>query len=454
MRLGRRDRLAGVRQTFSLAAAMMAPMERQAVDRRGGIGRRLVDLVDGYARRVYPAVLEQHDAASVSSPLGVWLLLAACVSAASGQDRDELERSLGCSADEASELLTSFMAAPPKALKSAIALWVSVADNTAAVGSWARGLPQGVETGFLPTQPEADAWAGRATDGLIETFPMDIDDSTRIVLTSALATKVSWSIPLDVVPAADHLGETSPWHGRVERLLWDTRPQLLARLANTRAAGVVAVHCAEAVEDVTVVSVSADPSIPRAAVFQAAHEVLALTREDQSGPMCSLFDLPVGPGHSWNISEREVPTWTADERIERIEGVSLPAWSAQNRLNLKKSDVFGSLAALNVMRQLIGPRPSDRTEAGQAAVASFTRFGFEAAAITYFGVKMSRGPSLPESGVERTATLRFDHPYVVVAVAGHPATRAERDELDPTFSGLPLFTAWIDTPEDTEDDDG
>ncbi|MGI8712183.1 MAG: hypothetical protein ACR2NR_03170 [Solirubrobacteraceae bacterium] len=38
---------------------------------------RLVELVCGYARRVHPAALVQHAGESVSSPLGVWVLLAA-----------------------------------------------------------------------------------------------------------------------------------------------------------------------------------------------------------------------------------------------------------------------------------------------------------------------------------------------------------------------------------------
>jgi len=70
-------------------------MKREVLDGIGGVERRLVDLVDAYARRVYPAVPTQHDAGSVSSPLGAWLLLAAVASESSGEDRRELERSLG-----------------------------------------------------------------------------------------------------------------------------------------------------------------------------------------------------------------------------------------------------------------------------------------------------------------------------------------------------------------------
>ena len=108
---------------------MMARMAAEGVQTGGFVGR-LPGLVAGYARRVSPAVLDQHQAGSVSSALGVWLLLAACAAAAQGSDRAALEEALGCSAEEAARLLAAFMADPPDALKAAIALWVAVDDAT------------------------------------------------------------------------------------------------------------------------------------------------------------------------------------------------------------------------------------------------------------------------------------------------------------------------------------
>jgi hypothetical protein len=408
----------------------------------------LVERVDAYARRIYPAVLDQHDGGSVSSPLGVWLLLAACVRAAAGEYRLELERALSCSAEQAGELLDAFMAAPPPALKAAIAVWARVDDATEALASWVRGLPSAVESGFMPTQRDANEWADRNTDGLIKTFPTSIDGSVRVVLASALATKVSWEEPFDVVPASDHLAEGSPWRGRVERLLWDEHPRLRATLARTRAAGIVAVHQALAKEDLTVISVSAEPTVPRGAVLEAAHEVVASVRREAALPACSLFELPVGTGHSWEIAEHEIGTWIAGERAERIAGVSLPAWRAESRHDLRRSALFAANPALEVMRELIGPRPDDMKEAVQAAVASFTRFGFEAAAITVFAIALSAHVT-PFTGIERTATLRFDHPYAAIAVAGRP-DYAGRERVDSTYAGLPLFTAWVHEPEEVD----
>ena len=71
---------------------MICSLEGEGIDRAGTAVAMLVGLVDAYARRVYPAVLAHHDAESVSSPLGIWLLLAACVGAAGGEDRSQRAR--------------------------------------------------------------------------------------------------------------------------------------------------------------------------------------------------------------------------------------------------------------------------------------------------------------------------------------------------------------------------
>ncbi len=147
---------------------------------------------------------------------------------------------------------------------------------------------------------------------------------------------MSWRRPFETIAANTSLGEGSPWRGRVERLLWD-RPRDEERqngeparglLVRTLAAGVVAVHLAEASEGLTVLSVSADPAVARAGVLDAAHEVAAGALGNPHRPACSLFELPLGDGHSWRIDERPATAWVDGERIERVASGALPAWRA------------------------------------------------------------------------------------------------------------------------------
>lgn len=414
---------------------------------------RLAEFIDDYSLRIYPALLEQQEQSVVCSPLGAWLLLAACVSAAGDALRTELEDVLGCSREDAAKFLSAFLAKPPSALRPAIAIWVSAADATDALAAWVRSLPSQVESGYIPAQRDADEWVERNTLGLINSFPVELDALTRIVLASALATKVSWDTPFGVAPARDALGASSPWSASVSRLLWDRSPGEVTMIARTSAAGLVAVHAALATEELTVVSASASPDVPRIAVLSAAHEVAALEFGRRSdAERCSLFDLELGAGHSWSVAEREIYVPGRAERVERITDVFLPAWKNEGAVNLLAAREFGCHAATTALRRLIGPRSSDRIEARQVAVASYTRYGFEAAAVTAFAVAAAMmRPRHRERGLERTAKLRFDHPYAVVAVAGKPESPA-RGDSGSVFTGVPLFSAWVDEPTEPEDE--
>ncbi len=409
---------------------------------------RLIELIDSYSRRIYAAVLEQHNASVVCSPLGIWLLLAACALGATGEDQRALEDTMGCSADDGLAVLSAFMARPPAALKAAIACWVSVADATEGLSAWVRRLPDQVESGYMPTQAEADAWADRNTLGLIKNFPVPISAATRIVLASALATKVSWMYPFETASVAEVFAARSPWHGKVERALWDQAPSRLAMIADTPSAGLVAVHAAVASEELTVLSVAADLGVARGAVLAGAHEVAAALSASES-PACrvSLFDLAAGDGHSWSIREREIATYRPDQRSERIAEAFVPAWNADSELDLLSAPEFGCHAALNTLGAFLPPG-ADIPAAVQRAVSSFTQHGFEAAAITAFTRTASARMPPEHTGLERTATLRFDHPYAVIALAG----QLDRPHDESEFFALPVFSAWVGAPQETEAD--
>jgi hypothetical protein len=340
--------------------------------------------------------------------------------------------------------------APPSALLNAIALWVSSADRTAPLLEWSSSLPPEVEHGPIPSQTEADAWAYSHTLGLIDQFPVAISELTRLVLASALATKVSWQEPLEVVPATGHVRDSSPWAGRVQNVLLDRSPIVPPMLAMTEAAGVVAVHFAVATEDLAVLSLAADPSLDRGVVFEAAYEIAQRCRHDElKGARCSLFDLSLGDGHSWEITERAVPSQSAGEHSERIESVALAAWSVKGELDLLTGG-FGIEPAVDALLSLIGPNPGDVIEAKQSAVASYTPTGFAAAAVTAIAIARAGISPQVEMGLERGARVVFDHPYAAIALAGTTSdfkrSRAGRAEM---FC-LPLISVWVDDPGEPE----
>jgi Serpin (serine protease inhibitor) len=409
----------------------------------------LFSVVDSYARRICPAVLNQHSEDSVSSPLGLWLLLAACATESSGTERTALEEALGCTASKAAGLLAEFLEVPPTALRSAMALWVKSVNRSTPLVEWSASLPASIERGPLPSQVDADAWINRQTEGLIARFPFTLSADFRLVLVSALATKVSWEIPFHVDAALANLRKSSPWRGKVNQVLVDYVPSPVTMLATTEAAGVVAVHFAQAVEDLGVLSVAAAATADRQQVFEAAYELARRCRTDTlSVARQSLFELPEGDGDSWQIAEEEVSTYEEGRRTEGIEYAVLPAWRIESQLDLKASALFGCEPALAALLELIGHSPEgDKTLATQSAIASFTPTGFEAAAASIFGVELGFSGGPPEHrGLQRRARPYFDHSYAAIGLAGTSSDfrRARAGHTD-SFC-LPFFSTWIETP--------
>ena len=390
----------------------------------------------------------------MSSALGIWLLLAACASVPPGPDRAVLEEALGCSVAQTADLVERFFDAPPKALRTAMALWVRSVDRTTSLIEWSGTLPATIERGPIPSQEEGDAWVRRKTDGRIASVPIELSALSRLVLVSALATKVSWREGFAVEPAPTHLRPSSVWQGQVTKVLVDYQQNPLTMLAETEAAGVVAAHFAEAAEDLGVLSVAAAPIASRQQVFEAAHELAERCRtETLAAARRSLFDLPVGNGHSWHITEEVVAAYREGWCEEDIEYTVLPAWTCEGELDLRASPLFGAGSALAVLLGLIGSSlEGDVTEAKQSAIARFTPKGFDAAGASSLGIVLGETSNQPptHSGLGRRANLYFDHPYAAVALAGTSSdfSRGRTGHTD-SFC-LPLFDAWIETPTEPE----
>lgn len=391
-------------------------------------------LVSRFAAPFHGRYLSGHGAAS---PLGLWLLLALVAPLADGPSRAELERVLGTDAADAARRAGELVATPHPAVASALAVWAReellVRDL---FDAWARELPAVVEAGPVPTNAEADRWAAAHTKDLIRTFPVVLRPTTALVLASALATKVTWAEPFDEVPALFLGGEFGP---AVRTALRATSDRHEVFLADTDAAGLVGVQVSGSVDGLRVVSVIADPTVPAADVHGAAGQVA----KGGARPV-GLFDLPLGEGHAWEVTE-ETQEGFGPPQLESVDAV-LPAWRAESRLDISGAD--GMAAAFATLEGLLRPeyRPA-AFDARQVAVASFSREGFEAAAVT--GLAM-RATGVPERRTvrHRRATVRFNRPYAVLALAAGSAPDLAQgwgtvDLGVPAWDGVPVFGAWV-----------
>ncbi len=386
-----------------------------------------------YARRFHAHAGARHH---VGSPLGAWLLLALCAPAGEGTVGQSLHATLGADPAAAAGLASALLARPHPLVPVAAAVWHHEYTGPEALRRWLAGLPPEVDSGPLVSQAELDDWARRHTGGLIESFPLG-DPSIWLLVATVLATRVSWERPFDVVPAAA-LGPSSPWASELSQVLrTPDGPGHQQFVATTEATGDVVVHTARARGGLLVTSVAAAPGVPALDVLGAAYDLAPALATGGTVARRSLFDLPLGDGPLWTISEHAAPVKAAGGQQERCTAV-LPAWSARSEHNLDYPDLgFAAVAAALA--------PGDPWQARQSAMARYGRVGFEAAAVSAVAAAMAI--TVPRQGLIRTAELRFGHPYAVVAVTVDPGGRPPEAGPDP-WHGLPVFSAWVAQPED------
>jgi hypothetical protein len=389
-----------------------------------------------YAARLHAVAGTRHH---VVSPLGAWLLLALAGPASSGTDRDALTDALGCDVDSAASAATDLLADPHPLIAGAAAAWTAPGfGGTAGLRRWLDALPAAVSTGELPGQPALDAWAREHTFGLIDTFPLDVDRAV-LVLATALATKVSWELPFQLAPASA-LGPASQWSRELSHVLRTPTGSdsggHLQFIATTPDDGDVIVHRATAAGGLGVVSVAARPEVPAGRVLAIAYDIAHRLAVGAPIARRDLASLPLG----------DAPLWGLQEVMAQTEACTavLPAWSASWRQDLT-DPTLGFAAAV---RGLVPE--AEQWDARQAAMARYSRTGFEAAAVTAMAARVAA--RIPAR--HRVAELRFGIPYAVVAVATDPVSSGGRPSAAGSlWDGLPVFSAWVSRPENADTDD-
>src|SRR5712692_4257698 len=394
-----------------VASAAGPRRRRPGIRQTGGVETgEWVSALGRYAGRLHARAGQGHH---VVSPLGAWMVVALCATVAGDeQARGELAEVLGADPVPAAAFAAGLLADPHPLVAAGAGVWVRPARETARIKQWLAAV---VDTGDIPTQEEIDRWAAERTLGLIERFPIALTSDVVCLLASALASRVSREVPFDVVDAAA-LGP-GPWSARLRRVLRPPRgdPRHRQYLAGTDRAGTVGVHLTGARGGLLVGSViAADPAVPASDVLATAEEIItAEARQAGSVARLSLFDLPLGDGPVWSIGEQQADTTAPGGREEQVICV-LPAWSAQTDLDLRDDEALGFATAARALAEALelGQR---RYDARQAAMARYSAVGFEAAAVTGLAVAMSARVSRP--GRRRVATVRFAHPFAVVAAA-------------------------------------
>lgn len=338
---------------------------------------------------------------SAISYLGLWLLLARFAPAVAGPHRARLTEVLGVRCEEAAALAAGLLDAPHPTI-------------AAALGAWSRSpvtalLPVALDE--LPDQTGLDGWASDHTRGLIEKFPLQVDELTELVLATALVLQPRWTTEL----GADENG----------RLVLDGG---LQTIVDTSAAGLVAVAKPFSEDGVDVVSVIAAPDVSPNDVWHGVDEVVAKLNEGALWHGVSPGGVPAD-GHAWTVRETTETfiEWDAPDDYDDLWRSHLPRWDAAVESALTTAPGVPELVAS--LREAV-PALEGPVECVQAATTAYNKDGFEAAAVTAMAMAMG-APHFVERTIHRVE-VTFDRPHAVAAVARGGA-----------WEGVPLFHCWV-----------
>ncbi len=349
----------------------------------------------------------------VVSGAGVWPLLVLIASAADESARVELAAALGCPADSAREdafaLLDTLRAG--SSTSTAVGAWTH--GDVPLNPDWVSRLPAGVVE-KLTGQDALDKWATNGTGGLIDRFPLDIDDDTRLILASVVAAKTQWRDPFE-------------WSSRgCDPFAGDAEPKWLDRYT----------------DDPSVVAVL-DDSVTRVVVEGTDDLDVHLLLGDQTpGDVLTtgLSELSGGTrvqpaieftGRAPGLTVRTIESDKPGDRLK----LELPAFSIDSHHDLlSHRDLFGLHAVTdpeNSHLPHLSPAPLFVAKGAQDVIARFSPEGFETAAATAFALTPTGAFPLDKHQI-KLVSVSFDRPFGFLAV--HRPTR------------LAVVAGWVSSP--------
>jgi serine protease inhibitor len=363
------------------------------------------------------------DRSGVLSGAGLWPLLALLEWSADEPGRQELAEAVGVPADDAVDAAATVLDGLAKAdgVDAALGLWIR--PEAQVRPEWRDAVPAdtlGELTGDAAADQRAlDTWASEHTGGLVDRFPVEVDRELMLTLATALALRTTWQHRFSDEPVRPGSG---PWRGRrLAGLVRQTRDLDEVRVAETPA-GMVTLNAIAGDNGLDVHLVLGEEGRAPAEVLPAAVDALSGSHPLRLGPeLLQSGDVGSLPGLGLVDAQRPGVATTT---------VRFTVRSEHDLISL--ADVFGLATVTRPDRghfSSIGAVPLRVDQAKQAAVAIFSAYGFEAAAVTAIGL---RAVSMPVHRAKALA-VRYDRPFGFVAV--------HRE------SGMVLFAGWVDDPE-------
>lgn len=378
------------------------------------------DLVS-FNANLHESFIQEDDENYVISGFGVWLLFAVGVGATSerlsNSQQKRAEAFLGMPAAQAVSYAQNLLKTAPAGLNAASAAWFDPSYQTADgnIARWVEELTAsqtGEVTYRIPNQEELDSWAAENTNDIIKSFPLQVDETVKVILANAVALQAAWKDEFETaVGVENHWGVQSILHSpdgkHHKQFFKDTETDELFYLIENISDSGIRVDAV----------IAFNPELTEAETMNVAEAYIAGSERFQ------------------RVDGASLPNSSDFYEVEEFEGTSdkheayLPAWSAEATHKFRDSVFLEE--GLNLLGSVVDDSQLS-LDAAQTAAARYTKDKFEAAAVT---ATMFAGAAMPTISKRKKFIVQFNRPFAVVAAVTGPR--------NPEWHGVPLFTAWV-----------
>lgn len=377
------------------------------------MNKNFLSILSGYASDFHAALEPCPDKNIVASPLGSWMLLASLARSADFSNSLEgkalVERSLHTSIEEASSYLTELLQI--KELNYISQVWYreNLLDKYPNVIKWLQTNNLIPSTSSIPMTAELDAWVTENTNSLIKKFPIEVNEDTFFLMANVIYSKFDWK---HVFQVERNKSMSTVWG--VENFLFSTKTKVEFYNVDEKEYIVYPVQAKSS--ETVLLTLPVGHSISDIDLLAVAHRIAI--RENVTRV-------------SYNDVEPDAGVYLLEHKIGStplIINVTLPAWVATSKHDLYEQEVFGYKPISEVLAY--GAQEQWEAKAAQSVVAKFKKEGFEAAAVTTFG--MMRASSIrPIRIPQDVLTVNFSKPFAFICtIEGVPAFSGIIKEAD------------------------
>lgn len=373
------------------------------------MNKNFLKALSGYASDFHAVLEVTENDNIVASPLGSWMLLASLASSTdfshNTAEKTRIEAILHTSVANATIFLEELLQIEQLNYISHVWYREQLLSKYPNVINWLHSNEIVPSTASIPEKTALDIWTKEHTHDLIEKFPLDVDENMFFLMANVIYSKFNWEHSFRSVKDS---AMSAVWN--VEDFLFSNKTRIEFYTVDGKEYLCYPV-AAEGTETV-LLTLPIHHTVSDAGLIAAAHRI-AIREEVERV--------------SYAAMEPEEGVYLFEQRVGTtplVINVTLPAWVADSKHDLYAEEAFGYQALSEALAY--GAKEEWEAKAAQSAVAKFKKDGFEAAAVTAFGM-MRASAVMPPRMTQDVLTVNFSKPFAFIC----------------TIDGVPAFSGII-----------